>query len=258
TAKRAVQVLTVPAAGVAIQGNYIGTNAVGTAVPLADPSVPGQPVGVLTQNASGVTIGGTVAGAGNVISGHTGDGVSLNGGSNLLVAGNLIGTDKDGTAAVATATETFRAGIFEKGATNVTIGGTVAATANVISGNKGAGLILEGGSNLTIQGNYIGTKLGGHEALGNLGKGIVAAGGFRDEGAVKNATIGGTTDAARNVISGNGEMGIFLAGDCRGVNVLGNDIRVAVHGVTPVPNSDRILVDFTNQHGVFCSPELGG
>ena len=45
------------------------------------------------------TIGGTVAGAGNVISGNGQIGVTLvdSGTSNNIVAGNLIGTDASGT-----------------------------------------------------------------------------------------------------------------------------------------------------------------
>src|SRR5262249_18003989 len=63
--------------------------------------------------------------------------------------------------------------------------------------------------------------------------------------------------AARNVISGNGEMGILLAGDCDGVNVLGNYIGVAVDGVTPVPNSNGIVVAPPNHQVVIGGAESG-
>jgi hypothetical protein len=239
-AQGGVQVLNVSAAGVAIQGNSIGTNAGGTAVPLADP---GQPVGVLTQNASGVTIGGAGAGAGNVISGNLGDGVQLNGGSDLQVAGNFIGTDKDGTAAVPNRGD----GVSATNASDVTIGSTVATGANVISGNKQNGLSLRGGRNVTVLGNYIGTKAGGREALGNLQRGIFTAA-FGTK--LTNATIGGSSDAARNVIAGNGRGGIWLR-DSDGVAVLGNYIGVAGDGVTPLPNQNGIEVASTASNVVI-------
>ena len=64
-----VAVLNVSSASIAVMGNWIGTNQSGGA------SLGVQPVGVTLQNAAGVVIGGTTAGAGNVISGNTGDGI---------------------------------------------------------------------------------------------------------------------------------------------------------------------------------------
>jgi hypothetical protein len=64
---------------ITIQGNYIGTDYTGTsAVPNGVGVATGQ---VVSTNASAgyATIGGTVAGSRNVISGNTGDGVQLNG-----------------------------------------------------------------------------------------------------------------------------------------------------------------------------------
>ena len=60
-----------------------------------------------------------------------------------------------------------------------------------------AGIQIFGGSNL-IQGNYIGTDVAGTAGLGNGLVGIFILG--------SNNTIGGTTAAARNLISGNGAV----------------------------------------------------
>ena len=78
-----------------VEGNLIGTNAAGTA------AVANTDYGVHVAG-PGATIGGTSAGAGNVISGNGGNGVYLDS-SSILVEGNLIGTDAAGTAALATA-----------------------------------------------------------------------------------------------------------------------------------------------------------
>ena len=51
------------------------------------------------------TIGGTTAGAGNIISGNGGDGIQIygSGTSNNLVEGNYVGVDAGGTAALGNA-----------------------------------------------------------------------------------------------------------------------------------------------------------
>ena len=52
-------------------------------------------------------------------------------------------------------------------------------------------------SGVIVRGNTIGLNAAGTSALGNTGAGVGI-------GNVTGATIGGTTTAARNVISGNG------------------------------------------------------
>ena len=120
-----------------IQGNYIGTNAAGT----ANLSASNGPDGI-DVSAGGNTIGGTTAGAGNLISGHWGYGISISGSStsNTIVQGNLIGTNATGTAKIGNST-----GIGINSGGSNTIGGTTAAAANVISGNS-SGILITGSS----------------------------------------------------------------------------------------------------------------
>src|SRR5262249_50787192 len=121
----------------------------------------------LIEGASGNTIGGTVAGAGNVISGNQ-DGISsrnqddlISGASGNLIAGNTIGLGEDGDTEVGNT----RYGIYLHGSTN-TIGGTTAAARNVISANGDTGVFIVGTHDL-VQGNYIGTDVSGLLARGN-------------------------------------------------------------------------------------------
>ena len=115
-----------------VQGNYIGLNALGTAM------LPNGR-GIITQGGAGNNlIGGTVAGARNVISGN-GTALfllSMTGGVNTRVEGNLIGTDPAGTANIPNGT-----GIIILGSSNI-IGGTAAGAGNVIA-SFGAGVIVD-------------------------------------------------------------------------------------------------------------------
>ena len=82
-----------------VEGNYIGLNAAGTA------SLANHLSGVDIQDGTRNTIGGTTAGARNVISGNASVGVYIHSssasmGSGNLVAGNYIGTDKGGATAL--------------------------------------------------------------------------------------------------------------------------------------------------------------
>ena len=83
--------------GNAVQSSYIGTNAAGTAV-----GSQAMVDGILVTAGSNNTIGGTAAGAGNLISGNTNQGIILQNAatSDNLVAGNLIGTDITGKIAL--------------------------------------------------------------------------------------------------------------------------------------------------------------
>ena len=83
---------------------------------------------------------------------------------------------------------------------NNRIGGTAAADRNVISGNSDDGIRIDGAGadNNLVQGNYIGLAVNGTAALGNAGHGVAIFNG------ADNNTVGGLTNAARNVISANG------------------------------------------------------
>lgn len=82
-----------------VEGNYIGTDATGT-------SALGNDVdGVFVVDSTGNQIGSDILGAGNVISGQSdaanlAAGVEVNGGTENVVEGNLIGTDATGNAAL--------------------------------------------------------------------------------------------------------------------------------------------------------------
>ena len=101
-----------------IEGNLVGTNAAGTA------GIGNHTDGVsVSIGLTGNTVGGTVAGAGNLISGNSIFGIGLNG-SSTLVLGNTVGLDIAGTYAI----PNFNYGIVVGGPNN-TIGGTVSAPA---------------------------------------------------------------------------------------------------------------------------------
>ena len=210
------------ATGNQVQGNFIGTDVNGTA------DVGNSSDGVKIDNAPSNTIGGTMAGARNVISGNGDDGLSItgSGATGNKVQGNYIGTDKNGTAALGN-----NYGVYISSAPNNTIGGTVAGARNVISGNlvSGVAIFFSGATGNLVQGNYIGTNVNGTAALGNfLGVDIYDAPGN---------TIGGTAAGAGNVISGNNSDGVQIKGSgATGNQVQGNYIGTDVNGTAKVGN----------------------
>ena len=153
--------------GNVVQGNYIGTNAAGTAVPPNPGSQP-QVVGILVGvNGTNNLIGGTAAGAGNLISGNLDNGVVLGGSGNAsnVVQGNRIGTDATGTAPVPNGSTLGNgSGISVSGDNNI-IGGTAPGAGNVIANTlgsfarggqgHGSGVVVFVGTGHTIRGNSI-------------------------------------------------------------------------------------------------------
>ena len=124
--------LTFPANANSIRGNYIGTNASGTAaLPNLD--------GVFLNGADNNTIGGTLKGEGNLISGNTRYGVNFfNDAQSNLIQGNLIGTKAAAAGPLANVDGVH----FGAGKLN-TIGGK--GGKNVIAYNTGRGVLLESG-----------------------------------------------------------------------------------------------------------------
>jgi hypothetical protein len=207
--------------GNVIEGNYIGTDPTGTM---------GQGNGIGIDLASGTNqIGGTSAGLGNVISGNTGNGVTIfgTGAAGNVIEGNLIGTDLTGTIALGNG----GSGVVIVGPGN-TIGGTLAGAGNVISGNKAVGVMIIGSgttSNL-VQGNFIGTDSTGTKALGNGASGVSISNG------ATNNTIGGTSSAARNLISANAREGVTIWATSQNL-VQGNYIGTDRTGTQALGNS---------------------
>src|SRR5439155_461478 len=192
----------------AVQGNFIGANRSGTVV------VGGQRVGV-EMSASGSFVGNNLVGgrspeARNLISGNQIGVLAEDSGGNAI-EGNYIGTDVSGSREVPNFT-----GVLLGSAGN-TVGGTAPGTRNVISGNDGDGVAIDGfigeASSNAVQGNYIGTDASGTLAIPNsTGVSIAAA---------SNDTVGGVEAGAPNVIAFSRGNGV----DVQGAAATGNTIR---------------------------------
>ena len=92
-----------------------------------------------------------------------------------------------------------------------------------------------------LRGNFIGTDASGADLGNNIG--VVALG--------ANNTIGGTTPAARNIISSNDGFGVQIAGtgnkvqgnyigtDASGTLDLGNNLGVVIDAAADTPSGER-------------------
>ncbi len=139
-------ILQTGADGSVVQGNYIGTNAAGTA------ALGNGAEGVHVSGTTNITVGGTVPGAGNLISGNAQHGIQFSdGATGNRVQGNRIGTNADGTGVIGN-----QYGIVTFAATGNTIGGTAPGAGNVITGNGYDGIYIGiDGNNNAIRGNNI-------------------------------------------------------------------------------------------------------
>jgi hypothetical protein len=141
--------------GTVIQGNYIGTNAMGTAaIPnglVSDPTSCGVDL------TGGVLLGGSLAGQGNLISGNTNANIIIEGDGNQIY-GNKIGTTAAGAAGIVN----LGPGILFASGNNNSIGGTLAGQGNTIAFNTGAGIAMppSAGTGNTILGNSIYSNTG--------------------------------------------------------------------------------------------------
>ena len=201
-----------------IQGNLVGTNPTGM-VGLSNGT------GIEVVNAPRTIIGGPGT-ARNVISGNQASfGISLRASTtDAVIVNNYIGLNAAGTGAIPN-----RTGLsISNNSDDTTVGGATAGLGNVISGNTDFGILVSTASIRTrILGNLIGTNATGTLPVAN-GTGIFVSG-------VSGTIIGGSTVAARNVVSGNTASGILLSSET-GTLIRGNYIGVRADGGAAIPN----------------------
>jgi Ca2+-binding RTX toxin-like protein len=209
-----------------VSGNYIGLNAAGTFV------LGNRSDGIRVQNGTSASnqvsgrnlLGGTAPGAGNVIAGSLGEGITIVFSRDCTVQGNYVGADPTGTLAFSN-----NIGIFLNQSSNNLIGGTDAGAGNLVSGNRNNGISVLGSgaaqiaaSGNVVQGNYVGTQAGGTGSLGN------ALFGINFSTLANNNTAGGTSPEAGNFVCNNRAGGVNLIG--RGNTVQGNSIGIDAGG----------------------------
>jgi parallel beta-helix repeat protein len=147
-----------------VQGNIIGLDVTGANL------LGNGDAGVGIDGAANNQVGGTAAGARNVISANGGEGIYVQntGSTNNIIQGNYIGTDQTGMVGRG---NTY-SGVTLDGTAANRIGGSAPGAGNLIAANYNRGIYLLAASWNTIQGNFIGTAADGVGALGNVFHGI--------------------------------------------------------------------------------------
>jgi uncharacterized repeat protein (TIGR01451 family)/CSLREA domain-containing protein len=191
----------------------------------------GTPVIELDGTGSGGFVGLDIAAPDTVVRGLVIDrfpfvGMAVEFTTGVVIEGDFIGTDPTGTLDEGNGDS----GIRVIGGADNTIGGTAPGAGNVISGNGAYGVFLTGPAAIgnVVEGNLIGTDVTGTRAIGNDQGVVIGFGGGN--------VIGGTTPAARNVISGNAE-GVHLFGTASTNSITGNFIGTDVSGTTALANT---------------------
>ena len=198
-----------------LQGNYIGTDISGT-------KALGILGGIWVASTSGTSpnqiVGGTEAGATNVIATSGGDNIKVTVQSGILIQGNLIGTNAAGTSVLASNSN----GVVFTGAMGCTVGGTTPDAPNLISTGTRVGVSFDSTSSAgLVQQNFIGTDISVTNALGNS-NGVNIGG--------NSCTVGGAVTGASNIISGNNGNGVSVSGSNNLVlsNYIGTDETATV------------------------------
>ena len=202
-----------------VQGNFIGVEGDGTTAAGNGGS------GVFLSGGGSNRVGGSVGFAANVISANSGHGIKLDPGSGEnQLRGNIIGLDVTGDVALGNA----GSGIYVDGANANEIGGDSDSKRNVIAANGNNGIFINSGGNV-VQGNYIGTSESGLLDRGNSSMGIRVVDGDSN-------VIGGTNAAAGNLISGNDDSGVYVAGHAVDTTIRHNEIGINAGG-NPLGNT---------------------
>ncbi|HVU65432.1 MAG TPA: choice-of-anchor Q domain-containing protein, partial [Phycisphaerales bacterium] len=121
------------------------------------------------------------------------------------------------------------------------------AERNVIGGSNRTGLqtgiYIESNSNI-ISGNYVGTDVSGTVAIPNFNGIWVVSGTSNQIGSNPTTT---SPDAARNVVSGNTNVGIDFSSQGSNNFVSGNYVGIRANGMGQLPNMVGVMLDDSNR-----------
>lgn len=190
-----------------ITGNYIGLSANGLA------AIANNEAGVtLINGATGTAVGGDADGEGNVISANNDSGVVISGATTTgnMVAGNVIGLDANAAGQLGNVEQGIA--LFD-GASGNMIGGTAIEAGNVIGGNAGAAVLVDGPTTIqnTIRFNEITGNFSAGIELSNDGNLHLAAPVITGLGSVDGTAVPGSTVDLYASTDGQGETYLATA-----------------------------------------------
>lgn len=187
---------------------------------------------------------------GNIIAANGGDGVRIVNGANAnLLEGNFIGTDVAGVNARGNGGD----GVAILKADGNQLLGTTPPDKNdpfvfynVISGNRGNGLVLDGATNTTVFANFFGLGSDNTTPLGNRLDGVLIKGNSDQTNFGANIPLG-------DVVAANGLNGIEVAGSASRTIIANAFAGVAAfHPTAQVGNHlDGILITTTGGNKAF-------
>ena len=222
----------------------------------------------------GLNSSGQPGSVGNVISGNAASGIVIDGSSGDTIEANRIGTTPSGNGRLGNG----RNGIVVTGRADRTeIGGTaftdpatgqannptgskgtvppvfvVPALGNLISGNAGNGVLINGGATRAVlNGNFIGTTASGDGRLGNAGNGVWID--HANHVSLTGCKFINNPFVYYNVLSANGQNGLRVTDSADAV-VQGNFFGTGANNSTRLGNRrNGILVD-----GRSVNTQVGG
>jgi hypothetical protein len=173
----------------------------------------------------------------DVISGNGEDGVLIDTGADgNTIQDCRVGTDVTGRHALVNGGD----GLDINGDQTL-IGGDRTEQGNVISGNKNDGVAISS-NGCVMYGNLVGTNAAGTAAVGNGGDGVQL------DNSASNNEIGNDGAPFANVISGNGESGVFLTYPSNSNLIEGNNIGTNEAGTAAIPNSADGIEDIDSNN----------
>lgn len=160
--------------------------------------------------------------------------VLLHGSSAHRVEGCYLGSDIRGEVPVIPGNNGRGIGVRVQGPGPYVIGGVTAGARNLLSGLSTAVSAFSASDGMRVEGNLIGLRAAGDQALDNATDGISTS------SPLTNARIGGSDPAARNVVSGNRFSALRLSSagtqPYAGTRIEGNYFGTDVSGLRAIGN----------------------